>query len=87
MNPWDVQQAPQQPVNQPYPAMPNAYGLGSQPSPMGAPQTPQVQGFQGPPASNNNQDPHLSATDSGSRGFSPYSLNGEANSRNPWAIG
>ncbi len=67
-----VQQNLQNTLNQ-YPAMPNSYGLGSQPSDpiAGAASNPDF----------NAQPITVAVPDTASRGFNPWSLSGEANSR------
>ncbi len=68
-------QAPQGP--QPYPAMRNSYGLGA---------TPQAQPMPQAQPNTTQQSNPMIPTNEGSRGFNPFSLQGAANTRNPWGI-
>lgn len=76
---------PSMPTNGSYPAMANSYGLGGQPAQPQAQTQAQTQA----PVQGNTSDPNFAVkalsqavNDSGSKGFNPWSMQGEANVRN-----
>lgn len=73
-----------------YPTMQNAFGLGTNgaPSPAGGTPVDSIQPSMQAPIPGNNSDPNYAVNalskavgDSGSRGFNPWSMQGEANAR------